>query len=256
MLKSVVGAQLWTVRDYLKTPDDVGLTLKKVREIGYKAVQLTGNEPVEAYALKEMTDREGLVICASHMPFERIAGETKAVIDDHKLWDCKYVGIGMLPEQYRDSKEGYRQFAREASKLGEALDESGIQLVYHNHDIEFMKFDGTSGMDILLEESDPGYLKFELDTYWVQAGGADPAEWIRKLKGRMPVVHLKDMGIMGHREPKMAEIGEGNLNWQSILKACEESGVLWYIIEQDICERDPFVSLDISLRNLAGMGLK
>ena len=95
---------------------------------------------------------------------------------------------------------------------------------------------------------------FEIDTYWIQHGGGDPASWIRKLKGRLPLVHLKDMGISKGKQV-MTEVGEGNLNWQEILSACKDAGLIWYIVEQDICQRDPFESLGISLRNLKGMGL-
>ena len=99
----------------------------------------------------------------------------------------------------------------------------------------------------------------ELDTYWVQHGGADPAAWIRRLKGRMPVVHLKDMTVSAEGwnvKQLMAEVGEGNLNWPAILDACHAAGVRWYAVEQDICPRDPFESLKISYENLRKMGLE
>jgi sugar phosphate isomerase/epimerase len=94
-----------------------------------------------------------------------------------------------------------------------------------------------------------------LDTYWVQHGGGDPAAWILKLKGRMPVIHLKDM-VIADKQQTMAEVGEGNLNWPAILSACQEAGVEWYAVEQDICRRNPFESLAISYRNLKAMGLE
>ncbi len=126
---------------------------------------------------------------------------------------------------------------------------------YHNHSFEFEKFGDKIGLQIIYDESDPRYLTAEIDTYWVQHGGGDPATWIRKLENRIPQVHLKDMTIRG-REQIMAEIGEGNLNWPVILDACKSAGVVWYIIEQDKCQRDPFESLAISLKNLHNMGLK
>jgi sugar phosphate isomerase/epimerase len=99
-------------------------------------------------------------------------------------------------------------------------------------------------------------LKAEIDVYWIQAGGGDPAAWIRKCAGREPLLHLKDMAVGPGREQRMAEIGEGNMNWSAILQAAEESGVEWYLVEQDHCYgRDPFESLAISYRNLRAMGL-
>ena len=103
--------------------------------------------------------------------------------------------------------------------------------------------------------SDPRYVQAELDTYWVQHGGGDPALWVKKMKNRMPVVHFKDLVIL-NGQPTMAEIGEGNLNWPAILAACKEANVEWYAIEQDVCQRDPFESLKISYDNLHAMGLE
>ena len=95
----------------------------------------------------------------------------------------------------------------------------------------------------------------EIDTYWIQHGGGDPAWWIRRMAGRSPLVHLKDM-VMRGREQLMAEVGEGNLNWPAILRACKAAGVKWYIVEQDdTYGADPFVCLATSLRNLRSMGL-
>ena len=106
------------------------------------------------------------------------------------------------------------------------------------------------------EDSDPKYFNSEIDTYWVQHGGGDPAAWIRGLKGRAYLVHFKDMAINGH-EARYAERGEGNMNWPAILDACKEAGTQWHIVEQDrTYELDPFDSLGISLKNLKAMGLK
>ena len=115
---------------------------------------------------------------------------------------------------------------------------------------------GASDDVALYEQAPPEMLKAEIDVFWIQAGGGDPAAWIRKCAGREPILHLKDMAMGPDREQRMAEIGEGNLNWPAILQAAEESGVEWYLVEQDNCyDRDPFESLAISYRNLRAMGL-
>jgi sugar phosphate isomerase/epimerase len=120
-----------------------------------------------------------------------------------------------------------------------------------------MRYGEKTWLAQLYERADPGMLKAELDVYWIQAGGGDPADWIRRCAGRQPLLHLKDMTVGPGREPRMAEIGEGNLNWPAILAAAAESGVEWYLVEQDHCYgRDPFESLAISYRNLRGMGLR
>lgn len=256
MSKSVIAAQLYTLREYLKAPADIAKTLKKVREIGYEAVQVSGMGPIDPMELKKIVDSEGLEICATHISFERMRDDADSVIADHKLWECRYVGVGSMPGEYRKSKEGYVKFAKDASIAARKLKDAGLSFVYHNHNFEFVKFDGVTGLDLLYSESDREVFNAEIDTYWVQAGGADPAEWIRKMKGRMDIIHLKDMAMDIEGRQIMAEVGEGNLNWPAILHACKDIGIKWYIVEQDHCQRDPFESLAISLRNLKEMGLK
>ncbi|MFP4662757.1 MAG: sugar phosphate isomerase/epimerase family protein [Halanaerobiales bacterium] len=249
-----IAAQLYTLRDFLKTPEDIEKTLKKVKEIGYDAVQVSGLGSIEPQDLKAIVDSKELTICATHIGFDRLKNELEAVIDEHKLWDCKYVGLGAMPEEYRKNEETFIQFTKEASGIAKELQDNGLQFIYHNHNFEFLKFGDKTGLDILLENSDQSF-GFEIDTYWVQAGGGDPAQWITKVDGRMDVVHFKDMSVNGW-DPIMAEVGEGNLNWDRIIQACEDIGVEWACVEQDNCyERDPFDSLAISLRNLKAMGL-
>ncbi len=249
------AAQLYTVRNFLKTPEAVAESLKKVKQIGYNAVQVSGLGPIGDQALKDIADHEGLTICATHVPYQDLLDNLDAVIETHKLWGCRYVGLGSMPEQFRGSEQGFRDFAASASEIGRSLNQAGLKFIYHNHDFEFAKFGGKTGMEILLEQSDPEAVDFELDVYWVQAGGADPVEWIRKVEGRMKVVHLKDMIATPERKQRFAEVGEGNMNFAAILEACREIGVEWAAVEQDDCyERNPFDSLAISRTNLLGLG--
>lgn len=250
-----IAAQLYTIREYTKTPEAIEDSLKKVKNMGYNAVQVSGMGPIEDEKLKDLLAEVGLTVCATHIPFERMEEDIEGVIKQHKLWDCTYVGLGSMPGEFRSSKEGVIEFAKKASKIGKVLADNGLKFIYHNHAFEFAKFDGMTIMDILLEETDENF-GFEIDTYWVQAGGANPVDWIYKVEGRMDVVHFKDMAMNHENEQIMAEVGEGNLNWEEIIKACQETGVKWCPVEQDVCQRNPFESLEISLNNLKGLGLK
>lgn len=253
-----IAAQMYTIREFAKTPEAIRESLKKIKEIGYEAVQVSGIGPIGHQEMKDLADEFDLAICATHISFDRIKDDMDDVIFQHKLWDCKYVGVGGMPATYRGDKDGFVSFAKEASKYAKILKDSGLQFIYHNHSFEFRKFDGVTGMDILLQESDPDVFDFEIDTYWVQHGGADPIEWVNKVGGRMDVVHFKDMVIdFTDNEQKqiMAEIGEGNLNWKGITEACAKNNVVWACVEQDICQRNPFESLAISRKNLKAMGL-
>ncbi len=247
-----IAAQLYTLRDFTKTPGDIATTMKKVRQIGYEAVQLSALGPIDVNELKRILDGEGLSVCATHVDYYRMRDETKPMIEEHKILECQYVAIGGLPAEYRKNVESYKRFAREASEVAAKFKEAGLTFGYHNHSFELEKFDGKTALELLYEESDPELFTAEIDTYWIQHGGGDSAEWIRRVKGRIPLVHFKDMGISDGKQV-MKEIGEGNLNWPVIMEACKSSGVLWYIVEQDTCQRDPFDSLSISLNNLKKM---
>ena len=251
--KSKLAVTLFTCRDFTQTPADIARTLKKVKEIGYNYVQLSALGPIDPKELKTMLDGEGLGVCATHVPYERLQDELGTVIKEHQLWGCKNVAIGGLPEEYCNFK-GYAKFAREGSHIGKKLAEANLTFSYHNHYWELEKQEGRRGLEILFEDSDPDVFFSEIDTYWIQYAGGDPAFWIRKMKGREPLVHFKDLGIRKGK-PAMFEIGEGNLNWPAILQACREAGVHWYIVEQDWCPGDPFESIAISFRNLKAMGL-
>ncbi|HAA78373.1 TPA: sugar phosphate isomerase/epimerase [Candidatus Latescibacteria bacterium] len=251
----VVAAQMYTLREFCKTPADITSSLKRVAEIGYQAVQLSGLGPMDDKELKNVCDCEGLTICATHTGYHKLRDETDAVIEQHNIFECKYPAIGGLPKDCRENgAQGYIDFAKEASQVARKLSDAGMTFGYHNHSFELEKFDGRTALQILFEESDSEVFQFEIDVYWIQHGGADPAAWIRKVKGRGDLVHVKDMEMKG-REQLFSEVGEGNLNWPSILEACREAGTRWYIVEQDRCQRDPFESLAISYKNLGDMGL-
>ena len=246
---NTLTAQLYTVREFLDTPENMEKSLRKIKKIGYNAVQISGLGTIEPARLKEMTDTIGLNICASHNSFDRFTDNIQGLIAEHKLWGCKYVGIGAMPHVYRTSVEGFRTFIKAIAEPAKRISDAGLCFIYHNHKFEFQKFDGVTGMDILLNETNAADFGVEIDTYWVQAGGGNPVEWIKKINGRMKVVHFKDLAIVEDQQV-FAEIGQGNLNWPEIISACRETNVEYYAVEQDKCSRDPFESLEMSFNYL------
>lgn len=240
---------MYTLREFTKTAEGLRDAFQKLKTIGYQAVQISGIGPIDPQLVKQYADEAGLTICATHVAWDRLVNDLDQLAAEHKLWNCKYIGLGALPKEYQNSLEGYRTFAKLASGIARILKEQhGLQFIYHNHDFEFERLDGVTGIEALLEECDPA-VGFELDMYWVQAGGANPVDWVHKVNGRMPVVHLKDMAIVA-RKQIFAEIGEGNMNYEDIIQAGRETGVEWFVVEQDICRRDPFESLEISFKYL------
>lgn len=246
-----VGVQLYTLRELCKTPADIAKTFTAVSKIGYKCVQVSGIGPIDPKELRKIADDNGLRLAASHVHFDRLLNELPKVIEEHKIWGASQLAIPSIPQDFR-SKAGYIEFAKRASQIGSALKKEGITLSYHNHAFEFEKFDGKTGFEILYENSDPEFLKAELDTYWVQYGGGDVVFWCKRLSGRLVILHAKDYGIK-ENQPTFMEIGEGNLNWQGILTACKDAATEWIFIEQDRCNYEPLESVRISFENMKRM---
>ncbi len=252
-----LGAQMFTVREHTRNTKDLLETLQKIRAIGYKAVQVSGiggEIPVDAVA--EGLAENGLICAATHVGFDECQADLDAVIAKHRAWHCDYVGVGSMPERYRQDAAGFARFAREASDVADALSKEGLKFIYHNHNFEFRKFGGKTGMEILFDNTSENF-QFELDTYWVQKGASDVRAWIEKVRGRMDVVHFKDMALSAGSEQIMAEIGQGNLNWEGIIADCRNINVKWYLVEQDDCHgRSPFESLKMSYDYLTGKGIQ
>ncbi len=256
MGRPILGAQLYTVRQSTQTISEVAESLRKIAEIGYPSIQISGFGPVDPKEVAKIAGDLGLDVASTHTGWGEFLEDLDGVIETHKLWDCKHPAIpGLFTPEYRGA-DGIGRFLDELGPVAERLAQEGMDLSYHNHSHELVRVDGVTWLEMLYDRSDPEQLKAEIDTYWIQHGGGDSVWWIRRCSGRQPLIHLKDMAITAEREQRMAEIGEGNLNWADILRSAEEAGVEYALVEQDDCyERDPFESLAISYRNLKEMGL-
>ncbi len=128
------------------------------------------------------------------------------------------------------------------------LADAGKVLTYHNHALELEMLDGMPILEIIYGQTDPRYLQGEIDTYWIHAGGSSPQAWCARLRDRLPLLHIKDYAIAEDGKPRFAEIGQGELDFQTIIATAEASGCQWFIVEQDTCPGDPFVSLEMSFK--------
>jgi sugar phosphate isomerase/epimerase len=239
---------------------------KKVKALGYDSVHGYAPPFITLEDYRNAVGESGLENCSSNGDIEEMkagaAGIKKAIEAAHFLGKDQ-VSIGTLPKKYRESKEGYKKFASECNAVSKKLKKEGLKLLYHPHAIEFYSLGGgLKGMDIIVNETDPEGLWFCLDTHWLAAGGVDPVEWIKKVKGRMNIVHFKDYAIVKaaidrieevHKQ--FAEVGEGNLNWPEIIKACKSIKVKHAVVEQDICPGNPLDSLKTSIRNMIKFGV-
>ncbi len=247
-----IGAQFYTLRDYCKNLDDFALSLRKVADIGYKTVQISATCPFEAEWLKAELAKNGLECVLTHTPVPRLTGELDKVCDEHKIFGCHHVGLGYY--SFDDEKgDTYEKFMETFAPVAKGVQANGLQFMYHNHDNEFRKIGGKLVLEKLMEDFTPEQMGFTVDTFWVQAGGGDPAQWIEKLSGRIPCIHLKDFAY----GRKMAPIGEGNINFDRVFEKAAQGGCQYMLVEQDDCNgEDPFDCLKRSYDYLKSRGFE
>lgn len=255
-----IATILFNFRDYCKTKEDLANTLKRLKDIGYKAVQMCDfhtqtDIPVET--TRALLDQNELYCCATQENLVDYNDHFEKTVEKLGVYGCNatFLANPRLKEYF--CADGVKRLADELNGIGKRLKEHGIQFGYHNHHREFERFLNKTMLEELIDNTDPEYVCFELDLCWVQRGGGSPVKWINKLAGRMPVVHFKDFSIVDS-ELVASEVGEGNLDWEGILAACEDTNVRWYVVEQDfpVAERDVFESAKISYNNLLNMGVK
>ncbi len=244
----MIAAQLYTVRERLHDRAQVRGVLATLREIGYVAVEVAGLGSSVVDRFGEDLEVAGIVACAAHESLDGLVRDLTGVASRCARWGCRYVTVPSLPTEYH-SEAGFRRFAAEALEIAEGLRPYGLRLAYHNHAFELERLDGVTGLEVLFDATSPEILHAELDTYWLDFAGADPAAWIRRMTGRLPLVHLKDVTMIGGKRVD-TEVGEGDLDWPAILVACREAGAEWLVVEQDRCPDDPLNSLAVSYRNL------
>lgn len=242
-----VALQLYSIRDVAK--EDFRAALVQVKQMGYDAVELAGlygNTPAD---VKRMCEEIGIFPISAHVPYRDMVANPE-LLADYAALGCRFVVVPYLREEDRPGTDGFAAVIENAKMLGRRAKELGMQLLYHNHDFEFLKIDGSYALDVLYETVPAEYLATELDTCWVRVGGEDPVKYIDKYAGRAPVVHLKD--FVGGRTENMYELigidkkagadekmfefrplGSGVQDFSAILAASERAGVAWVVVEQD-----------------------
>ena len=259
------GVQMYTVRSFMGDLKTLEATVKKIADIGYDCVQGGARGFITDEDFQKMLEGYGLFNVTASGNYEQMLADPeaiKAAIKRAHIYNTSEVNVGTLPRELRESEEGFKFYAKCVNQIGAELKKEGLKLVYHPHALEcFSLGGGRKGLDIMLEETDPDAFGFVLDTHWLICGGVDPADWIRKAKGRMQTVHFKDYKIIGGANyveevcKQFAEIGEGNLDWPEIVAACRDIDIKNVIVEQDICNGDPFDSLAVSFKNMVKLGV-
>lgn len=243
-----VAVQVYSVRD--DAAADFRGTLEKIKKIGYDGVEFAGLYGHTAEEVKALCNEIGLVPISAHVPFDGMRKDPEGVLATYATIGCKYVAVPYLVEADRPGTPGFEKTIADIATIGKVAKKLGIQLLYHNHDFEFIKIDGKYALDILYDTIPAEYLQTELDTCWVNVGGVNPSDYIRKYTGRAPVVHLKDfygkksenmyelIGIQSNAPQKpegfeFRPVGSGLQDFPAILSASKDAGAEWVVVEQD-----------------------
>ena len=280
MKKGLIGIQMSTIKDKIEELGAYG-TLKACAELGYHCVEVSQipMTPENGEGMRKASEEFGVKIAACSaalepmvpgMPGEYLVSDFDKIVADCKALNCDMLRIGMLPMTCMGSREKAIEFVKRADEMAARLKEHGIDLYYHNHHVEFVKYDGEYLLDII--KNTTKHMGFELDIHWIQRGGENPVEFIKKYAGRIRLLHLKDYRIGEVKMPEgefnlekfmsafnniveFAEVGEGSLPVKECIEAGLEGGSEYFLIEQDATYgRDAFESLKISRDNLIKLG--
>jgi sugar phosphate isomerase/epimerase len=253
MAQLPISLQLYTVRDL--TAKDFGGTMRDVAQIGYRYVELAGYGNLKTAAeAKKALDDAGLKASGMHAPIDVLEKDPSKSFDEADVLGLKNIICPWIPEERRKDAAAWRTIAGILNRAGQAAVDRGFDFAYHNHSFEFQKFDGKYALDILWEHTDHKLVKSELDVYWVQHGGVDPAAYIRQLGGRCILLHLKDMAA--GPDKRFAPVGTGILDFKAICDEATKAGVKFGVVEQDNCyDTPPLESIRISLENLKKLGV-
>ena len=258
---SRIGLQMYTLRDFVKTPDDFKSTLRRVAEIGIENVQITppGFFTVEETA--KLLKDNGLKADSVFRSTGKIVDGIEQAKRDAEILGTDVLRTDSIPNEMRNDADGYRRFAEQMNAEGRACKAAGLRYIYHFHAFEWINFGETRGIDILLNETDPDAVMFQPDVFWLTNAGTEASVSLKMFKGRAFYMHVKDYAIRkleGKIEDvpfHFASVGTGNLNWPGIIASADEMGIERFVIEQDMCEGNAFDAVKLSFDNLNKMGI-
>ncbi len=253
-----LGAQLYSLNKFVKTPEELKATMLKCKEIGYENVQFSSVPNMGAEVWKKISDETGMEIVCTHSPFDRIINDTDALIEEHKIFGCPVIGLGWMPNEYHDSWENFSKCLPLFEAAVAKIEAAGLHFGYHNHAFEFDKFTDADFcmMDYIIDKLPEWYII--LDTGWVKFAGADQVALIERIGGRrLQCIHFKEFKSADKTDlfNNICTCGEGFSDFASIVAACKKVGVENVLVEQDNAsdKEDPFGEMKKSYDHLAPM---
>lgn len=259
-----IGLQLYTVRGTMKT--DFEGTVAKVAATGYQEVEFAGYFNHSPKDVRAILDKNGLVSPSCHVSYDAVENKWAETLEAAKIIGHSYVICPAIEEKQRAEPGGWKRAAELFNKAGEASQKEGIQFGYHNHTFEFHPAETLGGKlpyDFLLAETDPKFVIMEMDLCWITVGGGNPIDYFDKYPGRFPLVHVKDwvkdasspsgykLGNGGFVKygGRLADVGQGSIDWKNLFAHDGEAGIKHYFVENDD-PKSPFDDIKISYNYL------
>lgn len=274
MEKRPVAYQIYSARE--EAGKDLLKVLKALKAMGYDGVEFAGFYGHTAQEVKAMLAQTGLKALSSHVPAAQIEADPFGVIAYHQAIGCSYIAVPYLDEASRPGAAGFAGKIQMMYRFGRLCRQGGIQLLYHNHDFEFVPLSGVYGLDFIYQALPAELLASEVDVCWVKYAGVEPCDYLARFAGRCPVVHLKDfVGVKGDRPPyaligletpapagedqpfMFKPWGHGCQDTKAVVQAAIQAGTEWFVIEQDESkERPALEAARLSLETLERDGIK
>ena len=245
-----LGVQLYTLRSAFER--DVPRTLAGLSGLGVRCVELAGTYGHAPSEFRLMLDDAGLSAVGTHMGLDALGERLPQTLEDARALGCRYVVLPWIGGE--DHADGWAAFGRRLEGIGRLVCAGGFVFAYHNHAFELVVEGASTGLETLFASCDASIVQAEIDVAWVYHAGYDPAQMVRSLAGRVPLVHLKDFTD----DPNALDIeaGKGALDWDSVLAACAESNVEYGIIELDHPPKAPLESVRECLEYFRGRGME
>jgi sugar phosphate isomerase/epimerase len=224
-----VGLQLYSVRDLMKA--DLPGTLAKVAAIGYKEVEFAGYFGRTPAEIRQLLRKNRLSSPSTHIAIDTLEKDSQKAFAEAKAVGHEWVVVPFVPTERRKTADDWKAIAGLLTKWGPEAKSAGLRLAYHNHDFELKPVNGVRPLDMLLSQTDPSFVNFEMDLYWVVFGGGDPLDFFNRYPKRFPLVHVKDSS--GPPDNRMVDVGQGKIDFRAIFAASDKAGIKHYFVEHD-----------------------
>lgn len=250
MIRPVMGIQLYTLRDHIQSAQAFDETLGRLAALGVTDVQISGIGDIAPEIQRDILQKHGMRVCVTHKSFDRMQNDLPTLLAEHKVIGCDALGLGCAPREARSPYAAVKAFAEEMEAIGAAAKKEGMTFQYHNHDFEFKPLEGCGKrmIDVLIDETDPALLHFIPDVAWIHYAGEDPVDILRRMKGRVKVLHFKDYMLDENGDRRFVSLGRGKVDLAACYRAACELEIPYIMYEQDDnwTDGDPFKATEES----------